>query len=54
MKTFKLIVIGLVISIAQANAQTGADSGTKYGVGEDSIRCVKNLSLYNEDFRNKN
>ncbi len=54
MKAFKLIVIGLVISIAQASAQTGVDSGTKYGVGEDSIRCVKNLSLYNEDFRNKN
>jgi tetratricopeptide (TPR) repeat protein len=54
MKAFKLIVIGLVISVAQASAQTGADSGTKYGVGEDSIRCVKNLSLYNEDFRNNN
>lgn len=54
MKAIKLIVIGLIISIAQANAQTGLESGTKYGIGEDSIRCVKNLSLYNEDFRNKN
>jgi len=54
MKALKLIVIGLIVSIAQMSAQTGAESGTKYGVGEDSIRCIKNLSLYNEDFRNKN
>ncbi len=54
MKALKLIVIGLVIAITQAAAQTGADSGSRYGAGEDSIRCVRNLSLYNEDFRNKN
>ena len=54
MKVLKLIVIGLIVTLTHATAQTGRDSNTKYGVGEDSIRCVKNLSLYNEDFRNKN
>lgn len=27
-------------------AQTGLEEGSKYGSGEDSIRCIKNLSLY--------
>lgn len=54
MRVFKLFIIGLFVSMACAHAQTGRDSKTKYGIGEDSIRCVTNLSLYNEDFKNKN
>jgi tetratricopeptide (TPR) repeat protein len=46
-------VLGLFISITAA-AQTGKETGTKYGTGEDSLECLKNLSLYSEDFRNKN
>jgi tetratricopeptide (TPR) repeat protein len=53
MKAFKLIIIGLFISMMQITAQTGLASGTQYGIGEDSIRCMRNLSLYSEDFRNK-
>src|SRR5690554_3823331 len=54
MKAIKLIVLGWLMTMTYAAAQTGLESGTRYGVGEDSIRCVKHLSLYSEDFRNKN
>ena len=54
MKALKLLAIGLLITIVSANAQKGIDTGTRYGHGEDSIRCIKHLSLYNEDFKNKN
>ncbi len=54
MKALKLIAIGIIISLASATAQKGIETGTQYGSGEDSIRCIKNLSLYNEDFKNKN
>ena len=54
MKALQLLAIGLLFSIASASAQKGVDTGTQYGSGEDSIRCIKNLSLYNEDFKNKN
>ncbi len=53
MKIFKLIVIGSLLSYTVL-AQTGRESQTRYGVGEDSIACLKNLSLYTEDFKNKN
>ncbi|TCO04944.1 tetratricopeptide repeat protein [Natronoflexus pectinivorans] len=54
MKAIKLIAIGLIITFTQTLAQTGLESGTRYGIGEDSIRCIRNLSLYSEDFRNNN
>ena len=54
MKALRLIAIGLFITFASATAQKGVNTGTQYGRGEDSIRCIKNLSLYNEDFKNKN
>ncbi|MBN1119265.1 MAG: hypothetical protein JXA77_18795 [Bacteroidales bacterium] len=54
-KTMKLI-IGLIIPftmIVGAYAQTGKEDGSKFGKGEDSARCVRNLSLYREYARNK-
>lgn len=53
MKILKLIAIGAVLSYT-AVAQTGRESNTKYGMGADSVECLKNLSLYSEDLRNKN
>lgn len=41
-----LIVAGLWAAVAGANAQKGVDNGTKYGSGEDSIRCLTNISLF--------
>lgn len=34
--------------------QKGVEDGSKYGHGEDSIRCIKNFSLYREDVKQKN
>lgn len=53
MKILKLIAIGCILSYT-ATAQTGRELNTKYGAGEDSLECLKNLSLYSEDLRNKN
>ena len=33
--------------------QTGAEDGSKYGHGEDSVRCLRNSSLYREYARQK-
>ncbi len=54
MKALQLTAIALLITFATATAQKGVTTGTQYGSGEDSIRCIKHLSLYNEDFKNKN
>ncbi len=35
-------------------AQKGVEDGSKYGHGEDSIRCIRNLSLYREYAKNRN
>jgi len=44
----KVLLTALVFSMGVfgAYAQKGVDNGTQYGSGEDSIRCVQNLSLY--------
>lgn len=45
---FKVLLTALVFSMGVfgAYAQKGVDNGTQYGSGEDSVRCVQNLSLY--------
>jgi hypothetical protein len=35
-------------------SQKGIEDGSKYGKGEDSINCIKNLSLYREFFKHNN
>lgn len=44
----KVLLTALVVSsgVFGAYAQKGVDNGTQYGSGEDSIRCIQNLSLY--------
>ncbi len=40
-------MLGIVICCsATAFAQKGIEDGSKYGHGEDSVRCIQNLSLY--------
>ncbi|MDR2138348.1 MAG: tetratricopeptide repeat protein [Tannerella sp.] len=41
-----LFVTLLWTTIMNAGAQKGADSGTPFGSGEDSIRCITNISLF--------
>ena len=35
-------------------SQKGIEDGSKYGKGQDSINCIKNLSLYKEFFKHGN
>lgn len=44
----KVLLTAIIFSmgILGANAQKGVDNGTQYGSGEDSIRCITALSLY--------
>ena len=49
---FLLTILILTGSIS-AFGQKGVDDGSKYGKGEDSIRCVRNRSLYVEYYRQK-
>jgi tetratricopeptide (TPR) repeat protein len=41
-----LLTAGLLATMMSANAQKGVDNGTQYGSGEDSIRCLTNISLF--------
>lgn len=56
MKKKGKLLAGLIVLTAfsfNAFAQMGKEDGSRFGHGEDSIRCVRNLSLYREDARNK-
>ncbi|MFP4620428.1 MAG: tetratricopeptide repeat protein [Bacteroidales bacterium] len=53
----KILLFTLLISFfssPQALAQTGAEEGSKFGSGKDSIRCLRNLSLYVEYYKQNN
>lgn len=58
MKTIGLkaswMVLFTVIMAVQTFAQKGVDDGSQYGKGEDSITCIKNISLYSEFFKHDN
>lgn len=43
-----LLVFILFAGFLSATGQKGVEDGSKYGHGEDSIRCVKNYSIYRE------
>lgn len=45
MKKFFVVFSVMMLSFA-AFAQKGVEDGSKYGHGEDSVRCIQNLSLY--------
>ncbi len=41
-----LIALGFSIGVSGVYAQKGVDSGTPFGHGEDSVRCITNISLF--------
>ncbi len=41
-----LLAIGCLIGLSGAYAQKGVDTGTQFGSGEDSVRCITNISLF--------
>ena len=45
MKKFFVVFSVMMLSLT-AFAQKGVEDGSKYGHGEDSVRCIQNLSLY--------
>jgi hypothetical protein len=53
LKTILLTAISLLF-VLPAISQKGIEDGSKYGKGEDSINCIKNLSLYREFFKHNN
>lgn len=55
-RILKTILISLMtlLVIVPVFSQKGMEDGSKYGKGDDSIRCIKNLSLYKEFFKHNN
>ncbi|MBO4370583.1 MAG: hypothetical protein J5808_04370 [Paludibacteraceae bacterium] len=51
---WKFLLLGLsLVTMQSAFAATGLAEGSKYGSGEDSIRCLENLSLYSQYYKMK-
>jgi len=53
LKTIFLATLSLLF-VLPAISQKGIEDGSKYGKGQDSINCIKNLSLYREFFKHNN
>lgn len=45
-KKVLLLAIGCSMGAFGAYAQKGVDNGTRFGSGEDSVRCITNISLF--------
>jgi tetratricopeptide (TPR) repeat protein len=52
-KFWLLVILSVFISV-QAFSQKGIESGSPYGHGQDSINCVRNLSLFYEFYKHSN
>ncbi|MDR1880800.1 MAG: tetratricopeptide repeat protein [Tannerellaceae bacterium] len=49
-----LLAIGCLVGIVGTHAQKGVDTGTPFGSGEDSVRCITNVSLFSSYARSGN
>lgn len=49
-----MLTIMSLLFVLPVISQTGMEDGSKYGKGQDSINCIKNLSLYREFFKHSN
>lgn len=54
MKNKMIIALALAMGAANLSAQKGADDGSRFGHGTDSINCLKNLSIYTEYVKTNN
>jgi tetratricopeptide (TPR) repeat protein len=54
MKALKIIAVMIFVLGLTVEAQTGLESGTQYGQGEDSATCLTNYSLFSEYAKQKN
>jgi tetratricopeptide (TPR) repeat protein len=48
-----LFLLGALVFTTSVYPQKGVDDGSQYGHGEDSIRCLRNMSLYREYVRQR-
>ena len=49
-----ILTIALTLGGSSVFAQTGAAAGTKFGSGEDCMRCIQNISLYEPYAKQRN
>ncbi|MDR1981367.1 MAG: tetratricopeptide repeat protein [Tannerellaceae bacterium] len=49
-----LLAIGCLAGVFDTYAQKGVDTGTPFGSGEDSVRCITNVSLFSSYARSGN
>jgi len=53
-RAIRVILIAFLASLPHSvSAQKGIETGTPFGKGEDSIRCLHNTILYSNSFKNK-
>lgn len=54
-RTLSIILAGMFLSALSftLQAQSGVESGTPFGKGEDSTKCLRNTSLYSTYYENK-
>jgi len=50
---YMLILAGASLFLGEVYSQRGIDDGSQFGRGEDSLRCLRNISLYREYARQK-
>lgn len=53
MKMFTMLV-ALTLGTTAAFAQKGVEDGSRFGHGEDSLRCLQNISIYTEYVKTNN
>ena len=53
MKKSTFLIMSLMMTTA-AFAQKGVEDGSRYGHGEDSIECLRNISIYTEYVKTEN
>ena len=48
-----LTIAAFMVSVLSGLSQKGIEDGSRWGKGEDSIRCIRNYSLYREYYKQK-
>lgn len=49
-----MVLVAVSFAFLPVSGQTGRASGTKYGIGQDSINCLMNNQLYRGNFKSNN
>ena len=47
-------LFALSLSVSAAFAQKGVEDGSRFGHGQDSLNCLKNISIYTEYVKTNN